>query len=382
MKLTYLNILSCYIILNILLLSSQINIQWNLYNTTQIQKTKLTITNTRLLCECDLYTPSNYDDDQEMKELMQQFEDRTSQRFHKYEERMKTTRQKCREQCDKDIKKIILNYKIEKELSQKLVTLETNIDTTDISTCVCEKSLSDKLEKTCLRCGGVFGGGVMPGFGAIGGTALYALNQLKPTAIATAIEEAIKAGASNISAAAFKASEAAGLAKVITELKALSVEKLIPGILNSIFSETHYTNATKIAEIILTKKSVTCGLSSPGNPICHEFGINFNIIDPGNGFFFPDKTGITQKVTEVVEGAKGAAANASKVASERVTAAIKAHETNVINATYAGYEITIIASIIAILIIVLIMVIIYLILRYQRKKKMKKKLQYIKLLKE
>ncbi|ETW30217.1 hypothetical protein PFFCH_02333 [Plasmodium falciparum FCH/4] len=52
----------------------------------------------RLLCECELYARTNYDSDPQMKEVMQQFEDRTSQRFHEYDERMKTTRQKYRYQ--------------------------------------------------------------------------------------------------------------------------------------------------------------------------------------------------------------------------------------------------------------------------------------------
>ncbi|ETW56874.1 hypothetical protein PFUGPA_01075, partial [Plasmodium falciparum Palo Alto/Uganda] len=50
--------------------------------------------NTRLLCDCELYSPANYDDDPQMKKIMENFDRQTSQRFHEYDERMKTTRQK------------------------------------------------------------------------------------------------------------------------------------------------------------------------------------------------------------------------------------------------------------------------------------------------
>ncbi|KOB87712.1 hypothetical protein PFDG_03057, partial [Plasmodium falciparum Dd2] len=161
----------------------------------------------RSLCECELYAPSNYDNDPEMKAVMQGFDRQTSQRFEEYNERLLENKQKCKEQCEKDIQKIILKDKLEKQMEQQLTTLETKITTDDIPTCVCEKSLADKVEKGCLRCGGVLGGGVMPGFGAIGGTALYALNQLKPKALEVAIKAALDAAASNISATA----KAAGL---------------------------------------------------------------------------------------------------------------------------------------------------------------------------
>ncbi|ETW51294.1 hypothetical protein PFMALIP_00659 [Plasmodium falciparum MaliPS096_E11] len=110
----------------------------------------------RSLCECELYDRyiPIYDYNQEMKEVMQQFDERTSQRFREYDERMQEKRQTCKEQCDKDMQKIILKDKIEKELTEKLSALQTDISINDIPTCICEKSLADKVEKNCLKCGG------------------------------------------------------------------------------------------------------------------------------------------------------------------------------------------------------------------------------------
>ncbi|ETW39337.1 hypothetical protein PFNF135_06281 [Plasmodium falciparum NF135/5.C10] len=124
-------------------------------------------TTTRLLCECDLYT-SIYDNDPEMILVMENFNKQTEERFHEYNERMQEKRKICKEQCEKDIQKIILKDKIEKELTEKLEALETNIKTEDIPTCVCEKSVADKVEKTCLKCGGILGVGVTPSLGLLG----------------------------------------------------------------------------------------------------------------------------------------------------------------------------------------------------------------------
>ncbi|ETW37051.1 hypothetical protein PFTANZ_02351 [Plasmodium falciparum Tanzania (2000708)] len=59
-----------------------------------------------LLCKCDLYM-SNYDNDSEMKEVMQNFNKETEQRFYEYDKHMIKNRQKCKDQCDKEIQQII-----------------------------------------------------------------------------------------------------------------------------------------------------------------------------------------------------------------------------------------------------------------------------------
>ncbi|EWC78592.1 surface antigen [Plasmodium falciparum UGT5.1] len=126
------------------------------YFTTQHTSNTKSIKPHRSLCECELYDRyiPIYDYNQEMKEVMQQFDERTSQRFREYDERMQEKRQTCKEQCDKDMQKIILKDKIEKELTEKLSALQTDISINDIPTCICEKSLADKVEKNCLKCGG------------------------------------------------------------------------------------------------------------------------------------------------------------------------------------------------------------------------------------
>ncbi|SOV84075.1 rifin PIR protein, putative [Plasmodium reichenowi] len=145
MKVHYINILLFALSLNILLLSSQVYNQRNHKSSTPRHTPK--IPTTRLLCECELYAPANYDSDPQMKEVIENFNKQTQQRFEEYDERMKTTRQKCKEQCDKEIQKIILKDKLEKQMEEQLSTLETKIHTDDIPTCVCKKSVAEKTEK-------------------------------------------------------------------------------------------------------------------------------------------------------------------------------------------------------------------------------------------
>ncbi|KYN93012.1 rifin, partial [Plasmodium reichenowi] len=110
--------------INILLFALPLNILVNNHKKPSITPHH-TQTN-RSLCECELYMP-NYDNDPQMKSVMQQFEDRASQRFHEYDERIQTTRQKCKDRCDKEVQKIILKDKLEKQMEQQLTTLETKI---------------------------------------------------------------------------------------------------------------------------------------------------------------------------------------------------------------------------------------------------------------
>ncbi|ETW42788.1 hypothetical protein PFNF135_02834 [Plasmodium falciparum NF135/5.C10] len=294
-----------------------------------------------------------------MKELMQQFVDRTTQRFHEYDERMKTTRQKCREQCDKEIQKIILKDKLEKELMDKFATLQTDIQSDAIPTCVCEKSMADKMEKGCLRCGGVFGG-IAPSVGLLGGIGEAAISVWKPLAI-----EAAKAAAAK---AASDAATQAGIEAVI--LKIEEINKVFSGDqgffnLVSIVNKSTFKNGDALVEA--AKKVIGEACKVPGRSSTTPF---YNTtIKMRSGDLYVGKFGDI-----------GRAAHDAKLASE--TPALTKAKVGAVEATYGGYHISIIASIVAIVVIVLIMVIIYLILRYRRKKKMKKKLQYIKLLEE
>ncbi|ETW45835.1 hypothetical protein PFMALIP_06100 [Plasmodium falciparum MaliPS096_E11] len=313
-----------------------------------------------------------------MKEVMDNFNKQTQQRFHEYDERMKTIRQKCREQCDKEIQKIILKDKIEKELTEKFSSLHTDIKSDAIPTCICEKSVADKVEKTCLRCGSILGA-AMPEVGSIGGGLLYALNQWKSYALLKTTKYALAKGA----AQGAIAGNAQGVAIVLSGLNKLGIKELYPELLESIGTEIPYYDIANIANAIITKKTQICNMLVVHTPpICSKIDMNFSLIKIGNQPHYPTRTGIEKGVTQVVGKAKDTADFLANKVSSETSSKIITEETDVINTIYMSNQTAIIASIIAIVIIVLIMVIIYLILRYRRKKKMKKKLQYIKLLEE
>ncbi|SOV83733.1 PIR protein [Plasmodium reichenowi] len=348
MKVHYINILLFALPLNILEHNER-------NNNNTILHTEIT----RSLYECDIYMP-NYDNDPQMKAVMQQFEDRTSQRLRDYDERMKTTRQKCKDKCDKEIQKIILTDKLEKQMAQQFATLQTDIQSDAIPTCVYEKSMADKMEKGCLRCAGVLGGGVMPGMGLIDGSLLGAISVLQPAAL-----KAAKAAA--LTEAKDLATKA-GMDAVKLKIEAINIAcRNDQGFVNliSIVKESTYNNG----EALVEAADVLIGEARkiPGNTSTTQF---YNtVIGMGSGDFYIGDFG------EI-----GKAAHDTKLASE--TTALTKANVNAVNATFAGYHTSIIASIVAIVVIVLIMLIIYFILRYRRKKKMKKKLQYIKLLEE
>ncbi|SOV75761.1 rifin PIR protein, putative [Plasmodium reichenowi] len=327
--------------INILLFAHALNILVNTHKKTSITQK---ISTTRSLCECELYAPANYDNDKEMKKVMQQFEDRTSQRFHEYDERLKTTRQKCKEQCDKESQKIILKDKLEKELMDKFSTLDTDIQNDAIPTCVCEKSMADKVEKGCLRCG--YGlGTIAPTVGLIGTFVVDQLtNALTASAIAAAKEAGTKAGVEAVIGKMEKSFEVMGLnvrwADFIKPSHYSSSSGIFEGFKNAVHSCKQGGQLSKANESMVDS-ILRNGEAGFGNYVTRgkeAYAVQFEAV----------------KVEEL-----------GKVTTQT---------TPLYNAiTY---------SVLAIIIIVLIMVIIYLILRYRRKKKMKKKLQYIKLLEE
>ncbi|SOV82385.1 rifin PIR protein, putative [Plasmodium reichenowi] len=378
MKVHYINILLFALPLNILA-----------HNNNKSYITPHDTQNNRSLCECELYAPANYENDQQMKSVMENFNKQTQQRLHEYDERMIKNRQNCKEKCDKDIQKIILKDKLEKQMAQHLTRLETNIGTDDIPTCICEKSMADQVEKDCLRCG--YGlGTVAPTVGLIGSVAVH---MWKPKALEATIAVALKANTAKIAAAAQAAGKIAGDIQgrkiVITFLEKLGVEEFIPGISDSIGNGIHYTNVGKIADTIWGKYSTTCmGLSNRGPPAaCDSFNIKFRLFDTrGTPIGSPPADAIPERVGDAIDKAVRSAEAASEAEAAVAEAAEKAKviktSTDAIEAASYDWYATVGYSVLAILIIVLIMVIIYLILRYRRKKKMKKKLQYIKLLEE
>ncbi|CDO61571.1 rifin [Plasmodium reichenowi] len=383
MKVHHINILLFALPLNILVYN-----QRNHKNTTNHTPK---IPSKRLLCKCDIYEPANYVNHPQMKSVMDNFSKQTQQRFHEYDDRMKTTRQKCKDRCDKEIQKIILKDKLEKQMAQQLSTLETKIDTDDIPTCICKKSVADKVEKTCLRCAQNLGGIVAPSLGVLAGIAEGALYAWKPTALDAAIKAAITKGATKISAAGAEAGLKAGKALVIKFLEESGVDKLCPNLFESIRNTIPYNEVAKYSESIFSQKLQACSASasSSGNQaMCTKFEIGFGLMDPKthNPIGLPKSTRIKGMLEEVIAGAEKGAKAAEDAAKVEAAAAITEKEAVLFeagfNSSISSINAAIIASIVAIIIIVLVMVIIYKILRYRRKKKMKKKLQYIKLLEE
>ncbi|SCM18799.1 PIR protein, putative [Plasmodium sp.] len=366
--------------INILLFALPLNILDHSKNKQSITHHTPKIPTTRLLCECELYAPANYDNDPQMKEVIENFNKQTQQRFEEYDDRMIEKRKHCKDKYDKEIQKIILKDKIEKELTEKFATLQTDIQCGELPECTCEKSLADKVEKNCLICGGMLSGGIAPSVRLFGAVALGAW---KNAALDVGIKEALNAAAAEISATAEAAGIEAGIEEVITGLGRWNILKFCPEISKTFFNTTDYTNVTNISKIILARHDMFCNLEGTDVDMCTQFDIILGTNDAhGKLIGAPANDAIPKIVGEIVEGAKGAADTAAKTARETATAEITKNQTSLIEGGFNSSISSINASIIAILIIVLILVIIYLILRYRRKKKMKKKHQYIKLLEE
>ncbi|SPJ13135.1 rifin PIR protein,putative [Plasmodium sp. DRC-Itaito] len=339
--------------INILLFAHALNILVNNHTKTSITHHTRKIPSTRSLCECDLYMP-NYDNDPQMKEVMQQFEDRSSQRFHEYDERMMEKRKQCKDQCDKEIQKIILKDKLEKELTEKFSTLDTDIQSDAVPTCVCEKSIADKVEKGCLRCGGVLGGGVAPGWGLLCGVGYAGWKVGAPVAAKAAAKVQ----------AAFAAIEK-GMEAAVDGLKIVNgLEMLLGGNIKDLVTPTNFYSPDALVAVVENVQKTKCVVpDASSGTFCNAFERVFDsAMKPKT--VHAAKDGFAAYETEF--------ASKTKIFTGKNLAAVEAANTS--------YQTTIIASIVVIVVIILIMVIIYLILRHRRKKKMKKKLQYIKLL--
>ncbi|SPJ10423.1 PIR protein, putative [Plasmodium sp. DRC-Itaito] len=271
----------------------------------------------RSLCECDIQS-SNYDKDKGMKSVMQQFVDRTSQRFEEYKERLKDKRQKHKEERDKNIQKIIEEDKM-------------------------EKSLAQKIEKGCLRCGCGLGGGVLPIWGLVSGLWYASLSQY---ATKLAIQKGIKAGLEE------------GLVQIKNIYETTGYSANVPNFtVADILSSGKFNNGVTLYD--MAKHISTMSNKFPQQNYTHFFNnIDGMVRVEGMDKFNVQNAERIVAVTEAFEKAKAAEFTA---------------KTGLLSNT-------IIVSFVTIIIIVLIMVIIYLVLRYRRKKKMKKKAQYTKLL--
>ncbi|CDO62073.1 rifin [Plasmodium reichenowi] len=315
MKLHYPKILLFALPLNILLILYAYNNKNKSYSTPH----HTPIYTSRVLSECDTQS-SIYHKDADMKSVKQQFDDRTSQRLREYDERLQDKRQKHKEQRDKNIQKIIEEDKM-------------------------EKSLAEKIEKGCLKCGCGLGGGVLPVWGLVSGLWYATWSQyVSAKALAAGIEKGIKVGLAEI--VKIYGRSYTGKIPQITVTEMLSSGKFTKSVTLSDMFEHIITMYDKLqAEGYATFSSFVDGIIK-----CEDIDM-FNTRNSEH---------IEAVANAVAEGKAAEAANYTSITSSL---------TNGIT-----------ASVIAIVIIVLIMVIIYLILRYRRKKKMKKKAEYTKLL--
>ncbi|SCM18859.1 PIR protein, putative [Plasmodium sp.] len=315
MKLQYSKILLFSLPLNILLSSSYENNKNEPYITIHTR-----INTSRVLSECDTHT-SIYDDDTDMKSVKENFDRQTSERFEEYEQRTITKRQKYKEQCERDIQQIILKDKI-------------------------EKSLTEKVEKGCLRCG--FGlGCVAAGVGIFGA---IAVNEVKKAALVAAAQKGIEVG----------------MAKAIDELgKIVELSQLDLFNWSSIITPTTYYKPMELVPIV-SRAYYACTDSKDAS--------NYLFCQATKAWDQKSSTLALQTITREAAKIAAEAGKASKATEEAQVVEVTISSSNAYTAI--GYSVT------AILIIVLVMIIIYLILRYRRKKKMNKKEQYTKLLRQ
>ncbi|SOS81665.1 PIR protein, pseudogene, putative [Plasmodium sp.] len=269
----------------------------------------------RSLCECELYARENYDNDTEMNAIMENYNRQTSVRFKEYDE--------------------------QKELTEKLSTLQTDISTNDIPTCVCEKLVADKVEKTFFfGCGGILCTEV-PGWSIISIIGFYAFVN------SNAMEAVVKAD----------------IAKVLNELKEITVlDTLFEDKLASLVTIERYACPNALNQSIMVSNESICSVAGLQRAAC------------GSTRFF-NQNEIAPKIHgAIVEG----------------IAVVKDAATKIRNTAFSSpfffSDIIVISAIVVVciaLILLFIYLFIYLILHYSRKKKkMKKKLQYKKLLKE
>ncbi|SOV81621.1 rifin PIR protein, putative [Plasmodium reichenowi] len=353
MKLHYTKILLFALPLTILLTS------YHVYNKNKeyIRSHHIPRYTSRVLSEGDTQL-SIYDKDADMKSVMQQFVDRTSQRFEEYQERLKEKHQKRKDERDKNIQEIIQKDRM-------------------------EKNLAEKIEKGCLKCGCGLGG-VAASVGLFGGLGTYGW---KTAALATAKEAAEKFGAAQGAIAGAEEGVKVVIAGITREFGISAIRDKALGL---VFDGTNYMEVSVISEKIYSYYRTTCASSTytwlpslsggagTTEPICKLTDKMLASVPQGQGVT-PTEF-IKTTVKEVVAGAEQAASDKAAGVAGVKKASFEAAQEKAIEATSTHLYSAIGYSILAILIIVLVMIIIYLVLRYRRKRKMNKKAQYTKLL--
>ncbi|CDO62052.1 rifin [Plasmodium reichenowi] len=346
MKLHCSKILFFFLSLNILVTSSYAHNKNKPYMITNHTAT----TTSRVLSECDTLS-SSYDKDEVMKSVKENFDRQTSQRFEEYDERMKEKRQKRKEERDKNIQEIIKKDKM-------------------------DKSLEEKVEKCCLKCGCGLGG-VAASVGLFGGLGTYGW---KTAATAKAMVEGATKGALAGEAARIPAAIDAVIAGIETEL---GVSTLNGNPLETFFATTNYNNASLIFSAInIEYKPSLCltGDSGARQPFCSLAMGKFYAARKIPGNVSKQAVSMNDIIRTTVETIVSDAQNAAGEAVKEATDEVIQSSIAAVDAKYVICQNAIIASVVAILVIVLVMIIIYLVLRYRRKKKMNKKAQYTKLL--
>ncbi|EUR74127.1 hypothetical protein PFBG_01728 [Plasmodium falciparum 7G8] len=336
MKVHYSNILLYVVNLSIFLISQLLH---HFTSYTKHEKN----TTTRLLCECDLYT-SIYDNDPEMILVMENFNKQTEERFHEYNERMQEKQKICKEQCEKDIQKIILKDKIEKELTEKLETLQTNIKTEDIPTCVCEKSVADKVEKTCLKCGGILGVGVTPSLGLLGEIGGLVINNWTNTPFYKAFltfaqKEGIAAG-----------KIASDTARIISNF---DVHTINGSTLGKVITVEALKDDTTLTTALYNEYVSMCVNTNPVEDklIC-AFGMRDGLVA---GQYASSRDVIGSSVKGIIRKAANAASQAAETAANETTSGMIEAELSKITSAGANLHSAITYSVTAILVIVLVM---------------------------
>ncbi|EWC76581.1 surface antigen [Plasmodium falciparum UGT5.1] len=280
------------------------------------------ITTSRVLSECDLYIP-NYDKDPDMKYVKKNFDRQTSKRFEEYDERMNEKRQKSKEQRDKNVQKIIEKDKM-------------------------DKSLAEKVEKGCLRCGCGLGG-VAASVGIFGA---IAVNEWTKAALVAANQKGIEEG---IKVAIEKLGNIVGLSQ-------FNVFDW-----SSIITATTYYKPMELVPIVSKAYNASYNACTDSKDAS-----NYLFCQATKAMKLEPNVSPIQVISKQAAGVAAEAEKAAKATEATEISLVNAESTHLYSAI--GY------SVLAILIIVLILVIIYLILRYRRKTKMNKKQQYTKLL--
>ncbi|KYN93003.1 rifin, partial [Plasmodium reichenowi] len=225
-------------------------------------------------------------------------------------------RQKYQEKHDKNIQEIIQKDKM-------------------------DKSLAEKIEKGCLKCGCGLGG-VAASVGIFGAVVV---NELTKAAML----------------AAARKGTAIGIKSAIQGFKTkFGLETICGHPLNTVLNDNNFKHLMTLNQLVQGQYNAICepNPSNTASALC------------------------SYKGSTDAQTYQGIVAKAQKLATDAHQAATAAEEAEITLAnaisTYSysaiGY------SVLAILIIVLVMLIIYLVLRYRRKKKKNKKAQYTKLL--